>query len=73
MKLAKKIVGNLKQARKAKNLTQMQVAKTLSMTQQQYRRFENGVFELNYTQIIELCNTHKRMSKIYLQQKSKSN
>lgn len=25
------------------------------MTQQQYSRFENGVFELNYEQIIKLC------------------
>ena len=25
------------------------------MTQQQYSRFENGVFELNYEQILRLC------------------
>lgn len=25
------------------------------MTQQQYSRFENGVFELNYCQIVKLC------------------
>ncbi len=25
------------------------------MTQQQYSRFENGVFELNYEQILFLC------------------
>lgn len=55
MELAKKIGENLKQARKSKNLTQKQVAEILRMTQQQYSRFENGVFELNYTQIIELC------------------
>lgn len=56
MELAKKIGENLKQARKSKNLTQKQVAEILRMTQQQYSRFENGVFELNYTQIIELCS-----------------
>ena len=25
------------------------------MTQQQYSRFENGVFQLNYEQILKLC------------------
>ena len=43
-----KIVGeNIKIARKAKGLTQSQVAQTLYMTQQQYSRFENGIYELN--------------------------
>ena len=50
------IVGNnLKQARKFKGYTQKYVASLFNMSQQQYSRFENGVFELNYTQIIELC------------------
>jgi transcriptional regulator with XRE-family HTH domain len=44
-----------KQARKDKGLTQKEVALKMKMTQQQYSRFENGVFELNYSQIIELC------------------
>lgn len=56
MNISKKIGENLKQARKSKNLTQKQVAEILRMTQQQYSRFENGVYELNYTQIIELCS-----------------
>lgn len=25
------------------------------MTQQQYSRFENGIFQLNYEQILKLC------------------
>ena len=51
-----KIVGeNIKIARKAKGLTQSQVAAILLMTQQQYSRFENGVFELNYQQIVKVC------------------
>lgn len=51
-----KIIGNnIKQARKYKGLTQTQVAKLLNMTQQQYSRFENGVFELNYNQLIQIC------------------
>ena len=50
------IVGNnIKQVRKYKGLTQTQVAKLLNMTQQQYSRFENGVFELNYNQIVQIC------------------
>ena len=56
MDIAKIVGNNLKQARKFKGLTQREVAKKLKMTQQQYSRFENGVFELNYMQILELCN-----------------
>ena len=55
MNLAKSVGERIKQARKFKGLTQKQVAKILRMTQQQYSRFENGVFELNYSQIIEIC------------------
>ena len=55
MRIAEIVGKNLKQARKDKGLTQSEVAKKFSMTQQQYSRFENGVFELNYSQIIELC------------------
>ena len=55
MSIAKKIGENIKFARKLKNLTQVQVAKMLNMTQQQYSRFENGVFELNYQQICQIC------------------
>ncbi len=55
MRIAEMVGKNLKQARKDKGLTQKEVASRLNMTQQQYSRFENGVFELNYSQIIELC------------------
>ena len=55
MNIAKIVGNNLKQARKFKGFTQKEVAGKLKMTQQQYSRFENGVFELNYYQIIELC------------------
>ena len=50
---------NIKRARKELGLTQKEVASILRMTQQQYSRFENGVFELNYQQIIEICNILK--------------
>ena len=56
MDLTKKVGSNIKLARKMKGLTQKEVAKILFMTQQQYSRFENGVFELNYQQIVAICN-----------------
>jgi transcriptional regulator with XRE-family HTH domain len=45
----------LKEGRKQAGLTQAALAEELFMTQQQYSRFENGVFELNYEQIVFLC------------------
>lgn len=58
METAKIIGNNLKEARKAAGYTQQQVAEIMLMTQQQYSRFENGVFELNYGQIIKLCKLY---------------
>lgn len=55
MEISRQVGENLKLARKQKGYTQSQVASVFHMTQQQYSRFENGVFELNYYQIIELC------------------
>ena len=55
MTTAKMVGNNLKEARKAKGKTQKEVAALMFMTQQQYSRFENGVFELNYDQILKLC------------------
>lgn len=57
MNTTKRVGENLKYARKLKGLTQKQVAEQLNMTQQQYSRFENGVFELNYDLIMTLCKT----------------
>ena len=58
MRVADKIGANLKQARKDAGYTQKQVAEKFNMSQQQYSRFENGVFELNYSQILELCKLY---------------
>ena len=58
MDIAKIVGKNLQEARKFKGLTQECVAKELKMTQQQYSRFENGVFELSYSQILKLCNLY---------------
>ena len=48
----------LKESRKTAGFTQKEVAEKLNMTQQQYSRFENGVFELNYEQIIFICRLY---------------
>lgn len=55
----KKLVGErLKESRRAAGYTQAQVAKIMAMTQQQYSRFEKGIFELNYSQIVTLCKLY---------------
>ena len=54
--LTKQVGKRLKEARVFAGYTQKEVASIMCMTQQQYSRFENGVFELNYTQILELCS-----------------
>lgn len=51
--------NNLKYYRKLRNLTQKEVANFFNMTQQQYSRFENGVYELNYNQIYEICKLYE--------------
>ena len=48
----------LKEARIIAGYTQKQVAEKMLMTQQQYSRFENGIFELNYEQLVFLCNLY---------------
>ena len=45
----------IKEARRIAGYTQKQVADKMLMTQQQYSRFENGIFELNYEQLVYLC------------------
>lgn len=59
MTTAKRVGENLKESRKFKGLTQKEVGHFLNMTQQQYSRFENGVFELNYDQILILCELYE--------------
>ncbi len=55
MENIKKSVGNrIKESRKDKGMTQKQVAEILCMTQQQYSRFENGVFELDYDNLVKI-------------------
>ena len=50
------IVGeNLKQARKAKGLTQKQVAAALNKYQPDYSEYETGQIQLDYEKIVLLC------------------
>ncbi len=47
--------ARLKERRLQLNMTQRQVADALNVAQPVYQRFEKGVFECSYTQIIEIC------------------
>lgn len=58
MDIKKEVGERLKRSRKDAHYTQSQVAEMLLMTQQQYSRFENGIYELNYSQIIFLCKLY---------------
>lgn len=50
--LACEIGKRIKEERKICGLTQKEVADKMLMTQQQYSRFENGIYEFNYQQLI---------------------
>ena len=51
-----KIVGkNLKEARKAKGLTQKELAKEMNKYQSDYSEYESGKIELDYDKIVFLC------------------
>ena len=47
---------NIRAARKAKGLTQKEVAEKLNITYQQYARYEVGIYELGYQQIKLVCD-----------------
>lgn len=55
MEFKKQVGERLSQARKQAGYTQKQVGEKLNMLQQAYARFESGIFELNYEQIVILC------------------
>ena len=58
MSLKLEVGKKLKDARKNAGYTQREVAEKMFMTQQQYSRFENGIFELNYEQLSFLCKLY---------------
>ncbi len=60
MESLKKFVGNrIKESRKDKGMTQKEVAEVLHMTQQQYSRFENGIFELDYDNLVKISRLYE--------------
>lgn len=58
VELKKQVGERLKEAHKTAGYTQKAIAVELRMTQQQYSRFENGIYELNYGQIFFLCKKY---------------
>ena len=56
MELAKIVGENLKSARKAKNLTQKELAAELKKHQADYSDYETGKIQLDYDKIVFLCN-----------------
>lgn len=53
--LKEEVGKRLKERREQLGLTQRQVAEALNVAQPVYQRFEKGVFECSYSQIVELC------------------
>ncbi|MBQ7879409.1 MAG: helix-turn-helix transcriptional regulator [Clostridia bacterium] len=57
MKTIAKTVGeNLKAARRAKGITQKELAKELNKYQSDYSEYETGKVQLDYEKIVYLCN-----------------
>ena len=54
--IAKTVGDNLKAARKAKGLTQKQVADALKKYQSDYSEYETGKIQLDYDKIVALCD-----------------
>ena len=46
----------LKECRKALKLTQAEVAQVLGVAQPVYQRFEKGIYECSYEQLVKLAN-----------------
>ena len=55
MELKERVGKRLLECRKAAGLTQTQVAVSLGVAQPVYQRFEKGVFECNYAQLVRLA------------------
>lgn len=55
MKMKEEVGKRLKECRLACKLTQRQVAQKLGIAQPVYQRYEAGVYECSYEQIVALC------------------
>ena len=53
--IAKLVGENLRVARKAKGLTQQELAKELNKYQSDYSEYETGIIQLDYEKIVYLC------------------
>ena len=53
--IAKTVGENLKAARKAKGITQKQLAQELNKYQSDYSEYETGKIQLDYEKIVYLC------------------
>ena len=53
--IAQTVGENLKLARRAKGLTQKQIAQELNKHQPDYSEYETGKIELDYEKIVYLC------------------
>lgn len=54
--IGKTVGENLKLARKAKGLTQKQLAQELNKYQSDYSEYETGKIQLDYEKIVYLCH-----------------
>lgn len=55
MDIAKIVGENLKNARKAKGITQREIASELNKYQSDYSEYETGKIQLDYEKIVYLC------------------
>ncbi len=55
MEIAKIVGTNLKNARRAKGLTQVELAKEMNKHQSDYSEYETGKVQLDYEKIVFLC------------------
>ena len=53
--IAKLVGENLRVARKAKGITQQELAKELNKYQSDYSEYETGIIQLDYEKIVYLC------------------
>ena len=56
MTVAQMVGDNLRQARRAKGLTQQKVAEAMNKYQSDYSDYERGLIQLDYDKIVFLCN-----------------
>ena len=56
--LKEEVGKKLRERREQLNMTQREVAEKLGVKQPVYQRFEKGIFECNYSQLIAICKLY---------------